>query len=504
MEVGNVYLIGAGPGDPGLITVKGAECLKRADAVVYDHLVNETLLQLLSPNCKKMYVGKRKGERALEQDEINDLLVKLARVGNTVVRLKGGDPFVFGRGGEEALVLAREGVPFEVVPGLTAGTAVPAYAGIPVTHRGLSSSVVLVTGHEDPTKETTSVKWHELAAADTIVIYMGRSNLDAIVDRLLGASKSADTPTAAIQWGTTSSQRAVTGNLGNIVERCARNGLEAPAIIIVGDVVSLRDKLSWFEGKPLFGRCVMITRDRSQAQRTRAELELYGAEVIEFPTIRIVPLADYRDLDEETGRINSYDWAVFTSANGVRHLFAHLEKRGLDTRVFGGVKVCAVGPATAAEAKRYGLLVDCVPQRYTTDSITDELVRFDPEMCKRRVLLLRADIAGDALTRRLRKIGADATEIAVYRVLPEREVSPHAVEALRSGRVDVVIFTSSSTARNFARLIAQAGITVPASVKFASIGPVTSQTLTELGYEVWCEAREFTIPGLIQTIISSP
>jgi uroporphyrinogen III methyltransferase/synthase len=330
---------------------------------------------------------------------------------------------------------------------------------------------------------------------------MGRGNLDAIVAGLLSAGRAVETPAAAIQWGTTGSQKTVTGNLGNIVERCAENEIEAPAIIVVGDVVTLRDKLNWFETKPLFGKRIMVTRASEQAKETRAELERYGAEVIEFPTIRIVPLEDYRALDREIDRLGSYDWVVFTSANGVRHCFVRLERRGLDTRVFGGVNVCAVGPATAAEAKRYGLLVDSVPERYLTESIADELVRVDPDITRRKVLLLRADIASDVLTQRLKKIGADVTEIAVYRVVPEDDVPAPAAEALREGRVDVVLFTSSSTARNFARLIDQAGITVPATVKFASIGPVTSRTAQELGYTISREAKEYTIPGLIQTII---
>jgi len=502
-EVGTVYLVGAGPGDAGLITVKGVERLKQADVVVYDRLVNETLLKLVPHECDRIYVGKGKGKHSLKQAEINDLIVRLAREGKTVVRLKGGDPFVFGRGGEEALVLAENGVPFEVVPGVTAGAAVPAYAGIPVTHRGLGSSVVFVTGHEDPTKESASVNWHELAAVDTIVIYMGRGNLAAIVTGLLSADRTAETPVAAIQWGTTGSQKTVTGNLGNIVERCTENEIEAPAIIIVGDVVSLRDKLNWFETKPLFGTRIMVTRATEQAKETRAELERYGAEVIEFPTIRIVPLEDYRAFDCEMDRLGSYDWVVFTSANGVRHCFARLEHRGLDTRVFGGVNVCAVGPATTADAKRYGLLVDSMPERYLTESIADELTRVDPDITRRKVLLMRADIATDALTQRLKKIGADVTEIAVYRVVPEDDVPAAAAEALREGRADIVLFTSSSTARNFARLIDQAGITPPRTAKFASIGPVTTRTAQELGYTIAWEAKEYTIPGLIQTIIST-
>jgi len=501
--VGKVYLVGAGPGDPGLITVKGVECLKQADVVLYDHLVNETLLQLAPENCDRIRVGKRKKAHTIPQDEINNLLVKLAREGKTVVRLKGGDPFVFGRGGEEALTLADNGVPFEVVPGVTAGSAAATYAGIPLTRRGLSSSVVLVTGHEDPTKEAVSVNWHEIAAADTIVIYMGRSNLAAIVDSLMSGGMTADKPAAAIQWGTTASQRTVTGNLGNIVEQCSKESIEAPAIVLVGDVVTLRDKLSWFEGKPLFGKRIMITRDRAQAKRTSAELERYGAEVIAFPTIRILPLADYAELDAEIARLGSYDWTVFTSANGVRHFFARLDKLGLDTRAFAGVKVCAVGPATAEEAKLHGLLVDCIPQQYTTESLADELARVDPDISKNKVLLPRADIATDVLARRLNEIGADATEVDVYRVVPEEEVPELAAEALREGQVDIVLFTSSSTARNFARLTADAGITVHPNVKFASIGPVTTSSAVEIGYNICCEAEQHTIPCLIQTVISS-
>jgi uroporphyrinogen III methyltransferase/synthase len=503
MEMGEVYLVGAGPGDPGLITVKGADCVGRADAVVYDHLASEMLLQLAPERCEMIYVGKREGKHTLEQGEINKLLVKLAREGKTVVRLKGGDPFVFGRGGEEALALAEEGVPFEVVPGVTAGAAVPAYAGIPVTHRGLSSGVVLVTGHEDPTKETANVNWRELARIDTIAIYMGRGNLPAIVNSLLEAGRDAATPAAAVQWGTTSSQRTVTGDLSNIVDRCSKEGIKAPVIIVVGDVVTLREKLSWFERKPLFGKRIMVTRNRSQARRTRAELERYGAEVIEFPTIRILPVADYGELDREINRLSSYDWVGFTSANGVRHVFARLEQLGLDTRAFYGVEVFAIGPATAEEARRHGLLVDFVPQCYTTEAAADELARFDPEMGNKKMLLLRADIAGDAMVRRLSETGAQITEVDAYRVVPEEQVPDRARQALSNGEVDVVMFTSSSTVKGFDHLVGQAGFTIPADVKLASIGPVTSRTVEELGYKVSVEADEHTIPALVDAIIGS-
>jgi uroporphyrinogen III methyltransferase/synthase len=504
MSIGEVYLVGAGPGDPGLITVKGADCLKRADVVVYDHLANEMLLQLAPERCEMTYVGKREGKHTLQQSEINKLLVRVAREGKTVVRLKGGDPFVFGRGGEEALALAEGGIPFEVVPGVTAGAAVPAYAGIPVTHRGLSSSVVLVTGHEDPTKEAASVNWSELARIDTIAIYMGRGNLAAIVDSLVEAGRDKNTPAAAVQWGTTGLQRTVTGNLSNIVDRCSKEGIEPPAIIIVGDVVTLREKLSWFERKPLFGKRIMVTRNRSQAKRTRAELERYGAEVIEFPTIRILPPADYGELDREINRLSSYDWVGFTSANGVRHVFARLEQLRLDTRVFYGVKVCAIGPATAAEARRHGLLVDFVPRRYTTESAADELARFDPEIGKKKVLLLRADIASDAMVRRLGETGAETTEVDAYRVVPEEDVpAARARQALSDGEVDIVMFTSSSTVKNFVHLIGRAGLTVAPNVRFASIGPVTTRTVEELGFKVSCEADEHTIPSLIDAIIAS-
>jgi len=502
-RMGTVYLVGAGPGDPGLLTVKGAECLRQADVVVYDHLAGETLLELAPDECETICVGKRKGERTLEQDEINKLLVKLARQGKTVVRLKGGDPFVFGRGGEEALALADACVPFEIIPGVTAGVSVPAYAGIPVTHRGLSSSVVLVTGHEDPKKAAQDVNWNAIAAVDTIVVYMGRSNLAPIAESLLRAGRDANTPAAAIQWGTTSSQKTVTGNLGNIVEKCLEEQIEAPAIIVVGDVVSLRDRLSWFERKPLFGKRIVITRDRVQAEQTRRELEARGATVLEFPAIRIELLSDFTELENTIGKLSSFDWVVFTSANGVSHVFARLEERRLDARVFADVKICAIGPATAAEAKRHGILADCVPEQYMTESIADALVRFDPQIGQKRVLLLRADIAGDALDEKLRMAGADITKIAVYRIVPETEVPARAAEGLRTGEVDIVMFTSSSTVRNFARLTVQAGITVSPRVRFASIGPVTSRTAKEFGYPISWEAKEHTIPSLIDTIVSS-
>ena len=298
-------------------------------------------------------------------------------------------------------------------------------------------------------------------------------------------------------------QRTVTGDLGNIVERCSEEGIEAPAIIVVGDVVTLREKLSWFERKPLFGKRIMVTRDRSQAKHTRAELERYGADVIEFPTIRILPVDDYGELDREIERLSSYDWVGFTSANGVRHVFARLEQLRLDTRAFYGVEVFAVGPATAAEARRRGLLVDFVPARYTTESAADELARFDPCIGEKKVLLLRADIASDAMVRRLRETGAETTEVAVYRVVPEEEVPARARQALSGGQVDIIMFTSSSTVKAFAHLTGRAGLTVPATVRFASIGPITTRTAEELGYKVSWEAEEYTIASLIDAMIAS-
>ena len=371
-----IYLVGSGPGDPGLFTVKGVRCLEKADVVVYDRLAPVSLLEYARPDVERIYVGKKPGNPSMPQEQINALLVELGRSGKTVVRLKGGDPYIFGRGGEEALDLLQAGIPFEVVPGITSGVAAPAYAGVPVTHRGLSTSVAFITGHEDPAKGRQDVDWSRLAnAADTLVLYMGVGRLREISTELISAGRDAGTPAACIRWGTIADQRTVSGTLGDIAVKVAEAGFKPPAITVVGDVVSLREMgLDWFEQRPLFGRRIVVTRARSQAGELSAMLEDLGAQVLEFPTIKIQLPQDFGPLDEAIRELDSFDWLVFTSVNGVEAFLERLWHHGLDVRAIPRTaKVAAIGPATADRIRATGLEVDVVPPEYRAESLLGEI-----------------------------------------------------------------------------------------------------------------------------------
>ncbi|MGR3294637.1 MAG: uroporphyrinogen-III C-methyltransferase, partial [Candidatus Bathyanammoxibius sp.] len=367
-----VYLVGSGPGDPGLITVRGAECIKKADIIIYDHLVSKELLKYAKEGAEIIYVGKEGSRHTLEQDQINDLIVKMVGQEKTVVRLKGGDPFVFGRGGEEAMCLVERGIVFEVVPGITAAIAAPAYAGIPVTHRDYTSTLGLITGHENPNKGGSALPWDKLSTAvGTICIYMGVKNLPYIVGELVKNGRPKETPVAIIRWGTTSRQETVVGTLEDIVEKS--KDISPPAITVVGEVVKLREHLNWFETRPLYGRTVVVTRARDQASDFARELEELGATVIEFPTIKIAEPADISPLDEALKNLGSFHWVVFTSVNGVDAFFRRLSHLGMDARELKGVKICAIGPATADEVGRYMLKVDCQPSKYVAEAVLEEL-----------------------------------------------------------------------------------------------------------------------------------
>jgi uroporphyrinogen III methyltransferase/synthase len=492
---GTVYLVGAGPGDPGLLTVRAAELLERADVLVYDALAAPEIVERAA-RAERIYAGKRGGRRnVLSQDEISALLVDLARKHQTVVRLKGGDPFVFGRGGEEALELARAGIPFEVVPGVTAGVAAPAYAGIPVTHRGLSTSVTLVTGHEDPTKAESELDWEFLArGTGTLVFYMSIGRMEENFARLIAAGRPADTPAAAVEWGTYPRQRTVTGTLATLPDVVRAASLGAPSIVLVGDVVSLRGELAWFDRRPLSGRRIVVTRARAQASELALALEELGAEVVQLPTIRIAPPEDPAPLREAAERAASFDWIVFTSVNGVEAFFAALAGVGRDARALAAARVCAIGPATAAAAARYGIRADLVPDEFVAEAAVEALAATGVE--GKRILLPRAEIARAVLPEGLRARGAEVAEVTAYRTVQDGAGSEEVRRRLHAGEVDLVTFTASSTARNFASLV---GPDVGAA-KVASIGPVTSGTVRELGMEVHVEAGEYTIPGLVRAI----
>ena len=397
-----VYLIGAGPGDPGLLTIKGKDILEKADVVVYDYLANDTLLGYARPDAERIYVGKVAGNHALPQDGINKLIIEKAKEGKIVARLKGGDPYIFGRGGEEAEELLDAGVPFEEVPGISSTIAGPAYAGIPLTHRSFSSSVTLITGHENPDKPGSVHNWKALAAsANTLVFVMGMKNLPDIARNLIEAGLSPDTPAALVHWGTTAKHRSLAATLGTLHEEGVRQGFTNPSVIIVGKVVTLRDRLNWFEQKPLLGRSVVVTRAREQASGLAAQLADLGAEVIQFPTIDIKPLEDYSSVDAAVRNLGAYDWLIFTSANGVKCFWERLEAQGLDARALYGLQVAAIGPATAQAVRTHGIAPDFVPEAYIAESVAEGLIGLG--MDGKKVLLPRAREAREVLPEELRK-----------------------------------------------------------------------------------------------------
>ena len=497
-----IYLVGSGPGDPGLFTLKGIEYLKQADAVVYDRLAPKELLAYARPEAELIYVGKKPGEPSMPQEEINALLVELGRAEKTVVRLKGGDPYVFGRGGEEALALAEVGLPFEVVPGITSGIAALAYAGIPVTHRGVSTSVAFITGHEDPTKGESDVNWTRLAnGAETLVLYMGVGRLAEICAELVAAGRDLETPVACVRWGTLPEQRTVVGTLEDIAEKVAEVNLRPPAITVVGDVVGLHEEgLDWFERRPLFGRRVVVTRARAQAGELSRKLEALGAKILEFPTIEILPPEDFEPLDEAIRNLDSFDWIVFTSVNGVEAFVERLEHHGLDLRaVPRHTKVAAIGPATAKRTEEAGLRVDVTPEEYKAEALIEALAGKALE--GKRVLIPRAKVAREVLPEKLREAGAEVVVPPTYESVPSSEGKEQLKELLENGEVDCVTFTASSTIENFVRTFGGATRHLLSGTRIACIGPITARTASEHGIRVDAEAEEYTIPGLVSTVV---
>ena len=498
---GKVYLVGAGPGDPGLITVKGRDCIEAADVVVYDYLAAPALLNAAHKHAELIYVGKKGGDHTLSQDGINALIVEKARAGLVVTRLKGGDPFIFGRGGEEAETLVRYGVPFEIVPGVTSAIAAPAYAGIPLTHREFTSTLAFVTGHEDPTKETSSIDWASLARGiGTIVFFMGVGNLPHIRARLMEHGMAPTTPAALVRWGTTPHQETVTGTLSDIAERAEAAGLKAPAIIVVGEVVTLRKTLGWFENRPLLGKQAVVTRAREQASDLVARLADMGAACLECPTIKVAPPESWDPLDRAIDHLPDYHWIVFTSVNGVRFFFRRLHEKGLDVRALHTLKTAVIGPATRDRLAAEGLNSDILPESYRAESVAAAFAKED--MVGKRVLLPRAEEARPVLPMELHKMGAEVDEATTYATRQDRTNAATLITRLRAGTVDVVTFTSSSTVRNFKALLpSDEDLKVlMAGVQVASIGPITSETARDLGFEVHIEAESYTIPGLCDAI----
>lgn len=499
-----VYIVGAGPGDPKLISVKGLECLKKADVVVYDRLANKQIINNAKINAEIIYVGKAAGKAIYSQPEINELLFNKVQEGKIVIRLKGGDGFIFGRGGEEAAYLNDKGANYEIVPGISSGYAVPAYAGIPVTYRGISSSVSFVAGHEDITKSKSTIKWSELAKnTDTVVFLMGMKNLQFITNELIEHGKDKNTPVAVIRRGTTSSQKTICGTLDNISQKIKNAKISPPAIVIIGDVVNLREKIMWYEKKPLFGKKILITRAKEQAWGFAEKIYEFGGEPLFFPTIKIVDPDSYEKFDSTIDKLDkdrkAYDWIIFTSSNAAKKFFQRIFSLGKDIRIIGSLKVAVVGKSTKKVLGQFGIKADFVPDKFVAESIVEGLKKIVSP--GEKILFPKAEITRDVIPNELRKIGIAVDELVVYKTISEDKMPQDVLEMLKAGNIDYITFTSSSTAKNFAKLAGGTTSNILSKTKICSIGPITSKTLNELGYKVDIEAKEYTTDGLLKTII---
>ena len=492
-KAGKVHLVGAGPGDPELITLKGRRLLEHADSVLYDYLANPALLDLAPPHAERLYVGKKKSVHAFSQEEICAMMIERARRGLTVVRLKGGDPFIFGRGGEEAEALAAAGVPFEVVPGVTSPLGIAAYTGVPLTHREHTKVVTFVTGHD-----AEGIDWSKVGCTETLVIFMGITAFDEIARALIANGRSPETPAMAVRWGTRPDQLTLAGTLATLPGLIHQHDLKPPATIVIGEVVALRDKLNWFEHLPLFGQRIVVTRARGQAEALSSRLHALGAEVIELPTIEIQPALDYDPLDQAIAQLGSYDWLVFTSANGVRFFLERLDRSAVDLRALRA-RICAIGPATRAALEALHLKVDLMGKDYVAEGMLAAFAAFN--LAGQRILLPRAAVARDLVPVELARRGAIVDVVEAYRTVIPANARAAAAEIFTSPRKpDWITFTSSSTVRNLA---AVADATALAGVKTASIGPVTSATARECGIDVTVEASVFTVDGLVDAILKA-
>ncbi len=495
---GKVYLIGAGPGDPGLLGLKAKECLETADAVVYDRLADPRILAFARKDAEMVYVGKASANHTMRQPDINKLLVKLAAEGKTVARLKGGDPFVFGRGGEEAIELLEAGLPFEFVPGVTSAIAVAEYAGIPVTHRHVATSFAVITGHEDPTKGASTINWKGLATAvDTLVFLMGVENIEKISSQLIANGRSAGCPAAVIRWGTHPEQRTLVTTLGSAAEDVRKNNLKPPAIFLVGEVVKLRSQLQWFDNKPLFGKTIIVTRARAQASELTKKLEDLGAKVIEAPAIRIVPPADYSALDAAVANLAAYKWVVLTSANGVEYFFGRLKAAGRDARALCGLKFAAIGSATAKALEAHGITADLIPSAYKAEELADALAGQIEK--GDGILIPRAKVAREVLPQRLREIGARVDVVTAYETVTDCPNRDDIISALSASEPCMVTFTSSSTVTNFLKVLG-GDSKLLAKAALAAIGPITAGTMEKHGLTPAVSAAEYTIDGLVAAI----
>ncbi|MBZ5576137.1 MAG: uroporphyrinogen-III C-methyltransferase [Acidobacteriia bacterium] len=486
-----VYLVGAGPGDPDLITWKGRRLLEQADAVLFDHLAPDALVDLAPPHAERIYVGKKKSLHAFTQEEICAMLIERARRGLTVVRLKGGDPFIFGRGGEEAEALAQAGIPFEVVPGVTTPLGIAAYAGVPLTHREHTSVVTFVTGHA-----VHAIDWDKVGLAETLVIFMGLTTFGEIARQLIARGRSADTPAMAVRWATRPDQETIAGTLATLPGLIERHALKPPATLIVGEVVRLREKLDWYEHLPLFGKRIVVTRAKGQAEALSARLHALGAHVLELPTIEIQPAADYGPLDQAIASLACYDWLIFTSANGVRFFLDRLDRSVTDLRGLRA-RICAIGPATRAAVEALHLKVDLMGKEYVAEGLLEAFASHD--LSGKRVLLPRAAVARDLVPTELARRGAQVDVVEAYRTVVPEQAARQAREIFaRPHQPHAITFTSSSTVQNFAQAASVAALE---GVRVVSIGPVTSNTAGNLGIRVDAEAQPFTVDGLVGAVL---
>ncbi|RJQ52699.1 MAG: uroporphyrinogen-III C-methyltransferase [Nitrospiraceae bacterium] len=505
MQKGKVYIVGAGPGDINLLTIKGLKCLQKAEVVIYDFHLNAQVLNYISGDAEFIYAGKRGGHHTMTQDEINRTLVEKAKEGKVICRLKGGDPFVFGRGGEEAEELAKEGIEFEVVPGVSSAIAAPAYAGIPLTHRLYSSSLAVVPGYEDAEKKESSIDWTKLATgAGTIVFLMTVKNISSVCRRLIENGRSAETPVAVVRWGTRADQTTVVGNLGNISALIRESDIKPPAVMVVGEVVRLREVLKWYEKKPLFGQRILITREHSAGFE---QLEDMGAEIIEFHTIKIVPPEDWTELDNAIDKITSYDWLVLTSVNGVKYFFQRLREKDRDIRDLKGIKVCAVGSKTAGAINNYGIKVDLVPEEFNAEGLIDAFSKEQRTQNKEqrlkglRMLLPRAESAREIFPQKVRELGGEIDVVTAYRAVKPEMHGKRVKRFLKEGKVTIATFTSAATFNNFMEIAGEDADILLKDVAIAVIGPVTAKAVEKAGLKVSIMPAAATIEALVREII---
>lgn len=500
---GKVYIVGAGPGDVGLLTVKGLRCLQKAEVVIYDFHLNAQVLNYINHDAEFIYAGKRSGHHTMTQDEINEILVRKAKEGKIVCRLKGGDPFIFGRGGEEAEALAKNGIEFEVVPGVSSSVAAPAYAGIPLTHRFYSSSFAVIPGYEDTTKKESTIDWSKLSTGvGTLVFLMAVKNIDMVTQKLIENGRSPDTPVAVIRWGTRPDQRTITGTLKNIVELVKDKDIKPPAVMVVGDVVRLRESLRWYEKKTMFGYRILVTREHPEGFEPLEEL---GAEIIEFPTLEIVPPEGYHDLDSSIDRIETYDCLIFTSRNGVKYFFKRFFEKDRDIRDLKGIKIFAVGSKTSNEIKKYGMKVDLIPDEFSSEGLiklVEGLKGPKGQGLKgMRFLLPRAEKAREIFPEKVRELGGHIDLPVAYRAIKPELHGKRLRRFFKEGRISIATFTSAATFNNFMEIMGENANELLKGVAIAVIGPVTARAVEKAGLKIDIMPREATIEALVEEII---